>query len=112
VLVLGLLSEKGIPLSMMVKDRINTYPSSGEINFTVSNPVKTIEKISNKYASDALNIDKTDGISFEFLNWRFNLRSSNTEPVIRLNVESKGDLSLLKEKTEQLCRELTGQTRA
>ena len=108
LLVIGLLSEKGIPLSMMVKDRINTYPSSGEINFTVSNPVKTIEKISSKYASDALNIDKTDGISFEFSNWRFNLRSSNTEPVIRLNVESKGNLSLLKQKTEELCQELTG----
>ena len=107
LLILGLLSEKGIPLSMMVKDRINTYPSSGEINFTVSNPAKTIEKISSKYASNALNIDKTDGISFEFENWRFNLRSSNTEPVIRLNVESRGDVNLMKAMTSQLCVEIS-----
>ncbi len=106
LLVTGLISQKGIPLSTMVEDRIKAYPSSGEINFKVTNPVGTIEKISNKYTSNALHIDKTDGISFEFSDWRFNLRSSNTEPVIRLNIETRGNLSLLKEKTEQLCKEL------
>lgn len=65
------------------------YPASGEINSSLSDPQKAISKVLENFESAALNIDHTDGISLEFDDWRFNLRSSNTEPVVRLNVESK-----------------------
>ena len=80
LLVAGLISKKGIPLSEMVADRINAYPSSGEINFKIEDPAKAIANIVEKYEPEALHVDETDGISLEFENWRFNLRSSNTEP--------------------------------
>ena len=103
LLVAGLISQKGIPLSKMVEDRIKAYPSSGEVNFKIDNPAKAIRKIVQKYKPDALFVDETDGISLEFDKWRFNLRSSNTEPVVRLNVESKGNKQLMTKMTQQLC---------
>jgi len=103
LLVSGLISQKGMPLSEMVADRIKAYPSSGEINFKIDDPAATIAKIVQKYKPDALLVDETDGISLEFDSWRFNLRSSNTEPVVRLNVESKGDEQLMTVMTQQLC---------
>lgn len=103
LLVAGLISQKGNPLSEMVADRIKAYPSSGEINFTIDDPAAAIANIVQKYEPDALLVDKTDGISLEFENWRFNLRSSNTEPVVRLNVESRGDEQLMTDMTQQLC---------
>ena len=103
LLVAGLISQKRIPLSMMVADRIKAYPSSGEINFIIDDPMAAIAKIVQKYKPDALFVDETDGISLEFDNWRFNLRSSNTEPVVRLNVESKGDEQLMTVMTQKLC---------
>jgi phosphomannomutase len=60
--------------------------------------------VEEKYASGALDVDYTDGLSVEFAEWRFNLRMSNTEPVVRLNVESRGDYALMEEKTEELLR--------
>ncbi|MFQ3267333.1 MAG: phosphomannomutase, partial [Colwellia sp.] len=84
------------------KERIAAYPSSGEINNTIADPKAAIAGVFSFYQEQALVIDKTDGISMEFGNWRFNLRSSNTEPVVRLNVESKGDVLLMQEKTEQV----------
>lgn len=102
LLIIGLLSDKNIPLSKMVEERIIAYPSSGELNFSVKNQDEIISKIFQQYKSKAKVIDKTDGISFEFEEWRFNLRSSNTEDVIRLNVETKGNLCLLREKTAEV----------
>ncbi|MFC3120630.1 phosphomannomutase CpsG [Agaribacter flavus] len=90
------------PLSSMVKERILAFPSSGEINFKVKDAGLTIKKIVEEYQDDAVVIDKTDGVGLEFDNWRFNLRKSNTEPVIRLNVESKNDLALMQQKTAEL----------
>lgn len=107
LLVSSLISNKKMPLSEMVADRIKAYPSSGEINFTIDNPAKAISNIIQKYKTDALSIDETDGISLEFENWRFNLRSSNTEPVVRLNVESRNDVGLMEKMTGQLCTELS-----
>lgn len=107
LLVAGLLSQKGIPLSQMVADRISAYPSSGEINFKIDDPATAIQNIVDKYTPEAVAIDRTDGISLEFTHWRFNLRSSNTEPVVRLNVESRGDEQLMKSKTQELCSLLT-----
>lgn len=89
-------------LSSLVKARIEAYPSSGEINNKLADPKKAIARVLDCYQVDAQVIDKTDGISMEFGSWRFNLRSSNTEPVVRLNVESKGDVALMEEKTQEV----------
>lgn len=78
------------------------YPASGEINSKLTDPQTAISRVLNTYQNDAQLFDKTDGISLEFSDWRFNLRSSNTEPVVRLNVESKGNISLMQEKTAEL----------
>jgi phosphomannomutase len=102
LLVCELLSRKGQTLSSMLEDRIAKFPSPGEINSHVEDPKSAIEKVFNHYVSGANLIDKTDGISLEFDNWRFNLRMSNTEPVVRLNVESRNDQSLVKQKTTEV----------
>jgi phosphomannomutase len=107
LLVTALISQKGIPLSQMVADRIKAYPSSGEINFKIEDPVKAIQAIVDKYKPEALVVDETDGISLEFEQWRFNLRSSNTEPVVRLNVESRADQALMQKMTDELCAMLS-----
>jgi phosphomannomutase len=102
LLVAELLSTTGKPLSELVSERIAAFPSSGEINSTVENAGLTIKKIVEHYEGSAGAIDKTDGIGMEFGDWRFNLRKSNTEPVIRLNVESRGDIALMEAKTKEL----------
>ena len=106
LLVSELLSVKGIKLSEAVKERIEAYPASGEINSKLSNPSEAISRIRAKYEPLASFVDETDGLNFEFSSeegdWRFNLRSSNTEPEVRLNVESRGDASLMKEKTKEV----------
>jgi phosphomannomutase len=102
LLIAELVCLRKQPLSSLVKERIAAYPSSGEINNTIADPKAAIARVFSFYQEQALVIDKTDGISMEFGNWRFNLRSSNTEPVVRLNVESKADVTLMQEKTEQV----------
>ncbi|EMO4451703.1 phosphomannomutase CpsG [Klebsiella michiganensis] len=102
LLVAELLCVKNKSLNELVGERIVAYPASGEINSSLSNPQKAIDSVLEKFQSKALNIDYTDGISVEFEDWRFNLRSSNTEPVVRLNVESKNNQLLMKHKTEEI----------
>jgi len=102
LLVAELVCLRNKPLSGLVAERIAAYPSSGEINNKIADPQAAISRVSNYYQNDAQVIDKTDGISMEFGTWRFNLRSSNTEPVVRLNVESKGDVALMAEKTQEV----------
>ena len=102
LLIAELVCLRKQPLSSLVKERIAAYPSSGEINNKIADPKAAIARVLACYQEQAQVIDKTDGISMEFGNWRFNLRSSNTEPVVRLNVESKGDVALMQEKTEQV----------
>jgi len=102
LLVAELLNLKHKTLGQMVNDRMVAYPASGEINSSLKDPKTAIQRVLEAYAPDALNIDHTDGISLEFANWRFNLRSSNTEPVVRLNVESKADTPLMQAKTAAL----------
>jgi len=108
LLVSELLSLKSIPLSEMVKERIAKFPSSGEINRTVESTTATIKKIEQKYSAlpNAV-IDRTDGLGIEFPQWRFNLRKSNTEPLIRLNVESKRDIAIMTEKTQEILNDVT-----
>jgi phosphomannomutase len=102
LLVLELLSRTGKPMSALVGDRIKLFPASGEINMKVSNAQHIISTIEEKYAEVAPAVDYTDGLSMEADTWRFNLRTSNTEPVLRLNVESKGDAELMQQKTDEL----------
>lgn len=102
LLVAELLCRKGKALSSMLEDRIAKFPSPGEINRHVADAKSAIENVFNLYSPEANIIDKTDGISLEFEQWRFNLRMSNTEPVVRLNVESRGDKKLVDEKTKEI----------
>jgi len=102
LLVAELISRKHLSLSFMLADRIAKFPSPGEINRRVKNPEAAINNVLDHYSSQALLIDKTDGISLEFESWRFNLRISNTEAVVRLNVETRGDIKLMEEKTKEI----------
>ncbi len=106
LLVAELVCLKNKFLSQLVKERIERFPSPGEINRKVTDAQATIQRIEAIYSKDALSIDKTDGISIEYQDWRFNLRASNTEPVIRLNLETRGDQVLMKIKTEELLTEI------
>lgn len=108
LLVCELLSRKQQTLSSMLEDRIAKFPSPGEINSHVADAKIAIEKVFNHYSSEAKFIDKTDGISLEFDTWRFNLRMSNTEPVVRLNVESRNDQALVEQKTTEVLNLLNG----
>ena len=92
----------------MVAERIKKFPSSGEINSKLDHPKAAIDRVFLAYEAAAENIDYTDGISMEFADWRFNLRSSNTEPVVRLNVESRGDEALMQEKITAILALLRG----
>lgn len=102
LLIAELVCLRNKPLSTLVKERIEAFPSSGEINNKITDPKAAIARVLEYYQPTAQVIDKTDGISMEFDTWRFNLRSSNTEPVVRLNVESKRDKPLMKEKTQEV----------
>jgi phosphomannomutase len=104
LLVLELVCKTGKPLSELVKQMEEAYPSPGEINRKVSDAKAVIAEVKAKYESQALVVDTTDGVSMEFTDWRFNLRMSNTEPVIRLNIETRGDKQSLKEHQEALLQ--------
>ncbi len=104
LLVTKLLSDTNLSLADFVDSRIKAYPCSGEINSKVENVPAILEKIENHYKNSANEIIKIDGLSMEFDNWRFNVRGSNTEPVLRLNVESKANEQLMQEKTQELLQ--------
>ena len=96
------MSASGKSLAELVGERIAKFPVSGEINRRLQDPAGALAVIRRRYEPDALTVDETDGLSFEYADWRFNLRMSNTEPVIRLNVETRGDESLLKARTAEI----------
>jgi len=100
LLVMQLMSEEGKTLSQLVGEMMKNYPCSGEINSTIADPAGKIREIEAAYPGGKR--ETVDGISVEYDNWRFNLRMSNTEPIIRLNVETRGDEKLMKEKTGAL----------
>jgi phosphomannomutase/phosphomannomutase/phosphoglucomutase len=102
LLVLELMSKSGKSLSQLVKERMRLFPASGEINRTVADAEAVISRMRERYEPGARTVDETDGLSLEFDGWRFNLRSSNTEPVLRLNVESRGDEGLMHTMTAEL----------
>lgn len=96
------LSTSNLLLSDLISERRNRFPSSGELNFKVPCAEKSIERVQNHFALSSASVDALDGLSMTFDTWRFNLRKSNTEPLVRLNVETKGDIALLQAKTDEL----------
>ncbi|MGA1384131.1 MAG: phosphomannomutase [Steroidobacteraceae bacterium] len=102
LLVLERMSKTGKTLSELVGERMTRFPCSGEINRRVPDGRAAIEAVQQAYQPKALSVDFTDGLSLEFAEWRLNLRSSNTEPFIRLNVESRGSAALMQEKTDEV----------
>jgi phosphomannomutase len=100
--VLDLLARKQTSLAALVKERMARYPSPGEINSSVADADETMARVRAHYAPAAIAESTLDGLSLEFDTWRFNLRKSNTEPVIRLNLETRGDAALMQEKTDEL----------
>ena len=110
LLVARLMSTTGKPLSELVRERTGRYPVSGEINMGPADPHAALGTIEDAYRDAAVDIDHIDGLSMEFTHWRFNLRPSNTEPLVRLNVESRGDRKLMEEKTAELLARLKAGT--
>jgi phosphomannomutase len=106
LLVAAVISESGLPLSALVAERIERFPVSGEINRKLIDPVATLERIRAHYGKEALLVEEVDGLSFTYPDWRFNLRMSNTEPVVRLNVETRGDRLLMERRTKELLQEI------
>jgi phosphomannomutase len=105
-----MMSVTGEPLSRLVGERMKRYPASGEINRKVPDAADALRRVRASFEPNALRIDETDGIGIEFERWRFNLRSSNTEPLVRLNVESRGDETLMRDKTSEVLRVLGGES--
>ena len=86
----------------LVGERIAAFPASGELNYRVPDSAAAMAAIASRYAGQALEGDRTDGQSYEFADWRFNLRTSNTEPLLRLNVEARGSEALMRQRTREL----------
>ncbi|MEO0435516.1 MAG: phosphomannomutase [Pseudomonadota bacterium] len=104
LLVAGLMSSRGQTLAQLVDERMGAFPCSGEINRSIADPAAALEAVSARYSADAEQVVTVDGLSLEFEDWRFNLRRSNTEPVVRLNVEARANTKLMEEKTQELLK--------
>jgi phosphomannomutase len=107
LLVARLVSQTGRSLGDLVEEMQNNYPCSGEVNSVVSDVPSTIARVEAKYAPGG-EVTKIDGLSIEYPDWRFNLRGSNTEPVIRLNVETRADHAKMLQKTQELVELIRG----
>ncbi len=107
LLVVELLSKKGLSLAELINVRREKFPSSGEINFRVADSAATVARVETRYEPAALSRDDTDGLSLDFGAWRLNLRRSNTEPLLRLNIETRGDVDLLRRKVAELTQFLS-----
>jgi len=108
LLIAERVSRTGTSLADMLAERVAAYPCSGEINFVVNDANAAVARVLEHYEKDAPSLERVDGVSAEFGSWRFNLRSSNTEPLLRLNVESRGDVALMRAKTDEIARIIKG----
>ncbi|OOC50709.1 MULTISPECIES: phosphomannomutase/phosphoglucomutase [Thioalkalivibrio] len=106
--VAELMGRRGQALGEMVAERMARFPCSGELNFEVEDAAAATDRVMQAYASEAVGLDHTDGVSLEFADWRFNLRSSNTEPLLRLNVETRADPALLERRVDEISRLIRG----
>jgi phosphomannomutase len=102
LLVVEMMCRERKLLSQLVGERMRKFPASGEINRTLQDPSRAISAIEKRYKPESVCVDYTDGLSIEYADWRFNLRMSNTEPLARLNVESRGDQRLMEQKTAEI----------
>ncbi len=107
LLIAALVSESGRSLADLVEARMAKFPCSGEINFKVADAKAAVARVMDHYAAESPALDHTDGISADFGQWRFNLRSSNTEPLLRLNIETRGDAALLQQRTDEISQLLS-----
>jgi phosphomannomutase len=108
LLVTEIMSDSGQSLAALVDERVALFPASGEINRKVDDAQAVIKRIEQAYAAGAEHVDHVDGLSVAFSDWRFNIRASNTEPLLRLNVESRGDIDLMRKKTDELLAQMGG----
>ena len=102
ILIAEMMSNQGKTLSQLVDERIAAFPCSGEINMTVTDAKSVLQAVLGHFEGQDYKFDDTDGIGVDFADWRFNIRSSNTEPLLRLNVESRGNIPLMEEKRDLL----------
>lgn len=110
LLIADLVSRSGVPLSRLVADSMQAFPCSGEINFRVEDAQATVARIIEHYGAQSPMLDHTDGVSADFGDWRFNLRSSNTEPLLRLNIETRANPTLLQMRTQELSSMIAATT--
>jgi len=108
LLVAEFVSKSGSSLGDLVRDCFTKFPSSGEINFRVDDAGGAIDRVLAAYSGSAVSLDETDGVSLAFEDWRFNLRRSNTEPLVRLNVEGRGNAAALELRVEAIAQLLGG----
>ena len=108
LLIWELLSTSQKSLLALLEDARARFPSSGEMNFTVSDAGACLMRAEEVYGATALSVDNLDGVSIAHEDWRMNLRKSNTEPLVRLNVETRGAPELLREKTDELIQLIKG----
>ncbi len=106
LLVMSLLAQSDQPLSALLAERMARYPISGEINSRVADPAAVLARVEQRYADGK--VTHVDGLSVEYDTWRFNLRRSNTEPLLRLNVETRGDRALCAARTQELLALIRG----
>lgn len=107
LMVAELVSETGISLADLIADRKAKFPGSGEVNFKIADPAAAMTRVENALTTEAKSISRDDGLSMDFGEWRLNLRASGTEPLVRLNIEARGDTALVARKLN-LLRELLG----
>lgn len=108
LIIAQLLSAKGQKLKSLVEQRLALYPCSGEINFVVDDASAILQRIEKRFAVHAVKIERIDGLSMDIGGWRFNVRASNTEPLMRLNVETRSHSELLKQKTKEISGLING----
>jgi phosphomannomutase/phosphomannomutase/phosphoglucomutase len=102
LLLTQIMSDQDKSLAELVDERIEKFPVSGEINVAVDNPASIIESVKSHFSNQKHELDEIDGVSMDFGNWRFNLRASNTEPLLRMNLETRGDYALMEQKRDEL----------
>ena len=107
LLVTELMCAQDTTLAAMVDERLQAFPVSGEINRTIEDPAALLKQVEKTLAGEAQQVEHIDGLSMNFADWRFSLRMSNTEPVVRLNVEARGNAALMEEKRDMLLGYMT-----
>jgi len=104
LLLTQIMSDQDKSLAELVDERIEKFPVSGEINVAVDNPATVIESVKSHFSNQKHELDEIDGLCMDFGEWRFNLRASNTEPLLRMNLETRGDYALMVQKRDELLR--------